>query len=79
MNLDSAVESTLRSLLMPYFCCSRLISLQPINSPFGFKQYRLLTLHFAKSSNEIGQSRSLRILSTAGFWIKPVAAGYRSY
>jgi hypothetical protein len=49
--LDAAFESILHSLRMGYFCCSRLISLQPINSPFGFRQYRQFTLHFAKSSN----------------------------
>jgi hypothetical protein len=64
---DSAVEGILRSLRMAYFCCSRLISLQPINSPFGFGQYRLPTLHFAKSSNEIAKSRSLRTPTTAVF------------
>jgi hypothetical protein len=64
---DLAVGGILRSLRMPYFCCSKLISLQPIDSPFGFRQYRPWPLHFAKSSYEIRQSRSLRIPPTAVF------------
>ncbi len=47
------------------FMLSKLISLQPINSPFGFRQYRLSTLHFAKSSDETGLSCLLRASPTA--------------
>jgi hypothetical protein len=65
--LDSAVEGVLRSLRMACFCCSKLISLQPINSPFGFGQYRLSTLHFAESRNETGRSCFLRTPQTAFF------------
>src|SRR5574340_333792 len=43
----------------------RLIPLQPQNSPFGFKQLRLLALHFAKNKNE----KSLMPL-------KPTLSGY---
>ena len=73
INLDSAVGGILRSLRLPSFCCSKLISLQPIHSPFGFGKYRLWPLHFAKSSNEIRQSRSLRIPPTTGFRINHTA------
>ena len=73
INLDSAVEGILRSLRLPSFCCSKLVSLQPIHSPFGFGKYRLWPLHFAKSSNEIRQSRSLRIPPTIGFRINHTA------
>jgi len=53
--IDSAVEDILHSLRVTCFCSCKLIALQPINSPFGFGQYRLSTLHFAKSNNEIGK------------------------
>ena len=65
MILNSAVGVVLRSLRAAWFCCSTLISLQPLNSPCGFRHHRLLTLHFAKSSNEPGRSRSLRTTPTA--------------
>jgi hypothetical protein len=67
--LDSAVGGILRSLRLSSFGCSKLISLQPTDSPFGFGQYRLWPLHFAKSSNEIRQSRSLRIHPTTVYRI----------
>jgi membrane fusion protein (multidrug efflux system) len=65
--LESAVGGIIFTLRMVFFYCSKLIWLQPINSPFGLRQYRLSTLHFAKNSNEIDQSRLLRTLPTADF------------
>jgi hypothetical protein len=35
-----------------FYVILRLIPLQPQNSPFGFRQLRLLALHFAKNENE---------------------------
>ena len=45
------------------FCNS--MKLQPINSPYGFRQYRLLTLHFTRNYDERSLMRSLRQLPTA--------------
>jgi len=59
LSLDSSVGGILRSLRLSSFCRSRRSSLQTANSPAGFGQYRLCLLHFAESSDEKRQRRSL--------------------
>jgi len=50
---------------MPEFCTAKLISLQQINPPFGFRRYLLRTLHFAKHYEELRASRFFRTPPTA--------------
>jgi hypothetical protein len=52
-------------VLTGYFCISKLMELQPINSHCVLRQYRLFTLHFAKKCNEIPLRHSFRQQPTA--------------
>jgi hypothetical protein len=60
MNLNSAVGGFLRSRGQALSVIPRIISLQPINSPYRFRQYRLLTLYFTRNYDEMALMRSLR-------------------
>jgi hypothetical protein len=60
MHLVSSIWSAPAFVLTGYFCTSRLIPLQPINSHCVLRQYRLLTLHFAKKCDEIALRHSFR-------------------
>ena len=62
----------------PKFCGSKAHSAAAGNSPSGFRQSGCLLLHFAKSHNEFGTSRSLRITPTAGLRKKSLGRNDRN-
>ncbi|GEM_PF-6925920 len=51
----------------PYYCNSKFILLEQMNSPFGFRQHLLFSLNCTKNYDEIAPKRSLRHRPTAGF------------
>jgi hypothetical protein len=84
MNLKKTVEGILRSLRRPISAARRGTArraptpadkLTRLRHGFGgFGQYRLSTLHIAKSSNETAKSHSLRTPPTTVFtlnWLDP--------